>query len=257
MQMTMRVLIVDDEPLARLRIRDLLKKEPDVGRIVEAANGLEAVSTIREQTPDLVFLDVQMPEMDGFEVLGAMDNERMPQIIFVTAYDQYAIRAFEVHALDYLLKPFDRDRFQKALQRVREQIRLERNGDFQSRLQELLDDIKPEKRYVGRLVVKSGGKMFFLKTDEIDWVEAAGNYVVLHVGREEHLLRETMNGLEQKLDPEKFIRIHRSKIVNIERIQEMKPWFSGEYLILLKDGTKLALSRKYREKMKDRFQDCF
>ena len=255
--MKIRTLIVDDEPLARMRIRDLLKHESAVEIIGESGNGLEAVSAIQDQSPDLVFLDVQMPEMDGFEVLKTVGARRMPQVIFVTAYDQYALRAFEVHALDYLLKPFDRPRFQKALDRAKEYIHLKKNGGFNDRLRELLQEIKSESKYVDRFIIKSEGRIFFLKSSEIDWIEAAGNYVTIHAGNEAFTQRETMSGLEKRLDPKKFMRIHRSKIVNIDRIKEMKPWFRGEYVIVLKDNTELTLSRKYREKLKSLFNHSF
>lgn len=255
--MKIRTLIVDDEPLARMRIRDLLKHESDVEIVGESGNGLEAVSAIQDESPDLVFLDVQMPEMDGFEVLKTVGVKQMPQVIFVTAYDQYALHAFEVHALDYLLKPFDHPRFQKALARAKEYIHLKKNGGFNDRLRELLHDIKSESKYVDRFIIKSEGRIFFLKSLEIDWIEAAGNYVTIHTGNEAYTQRETMTGLEKKLDPNRFIRIHRSKIVNIDRIKEMKPWFRGEYVIVLKDKTELPLSRKYREKLKTSFNHSF
>ena len=251
--MKTRVIIVDDEPLARERIRDLLKKEPLFDVIGESRNGLEAISMIREKDPDLVFLDVQMPELDGFGVLETIGVKNMPQVIFVTAYDQYALRAFEFCALDYLLKPFDRKRFQKSLQRAREHLELKKNGDFTHRLQELLHEVRPEEKYLDRLIIKSEGRIYFLKTDEIHWIEAAGNYINLHVGKETHLMRETMNGIEKKLDPSQFFRIHRSKIINIEQLKEVKTWFNGEYLIILKDNTQLTLSRKYRDHFKELF----
>jgi two-component system LytT family response regulator len=255
--MKIRTLIVDDEPLARMRIRDLLKHESDVEIIGESGNGLEAVSTIQDESPDLIFLDVQMPEMDGFEVLKTVSVRKMPQVIFVTAYDQYTLRAFEVHALDYLLKPFDRPRFEKALNRAKEYIHLKKNDGFNHRLRELLQEVKSESKYVDRFIIKSEGRIFFLKSSEIDWIEAAGNYVTIHTGSDAYTQRETMGGLEKKLDPKKFMRIHRSKIVNIDRIKEMKPWFRGEYVIVLKDRTELTLSRKYREKLKALFKHSF
>lgn len=248
-----RVLIVDDEPLARERIKDLLKEETEFEIVGESRNGLEAIRMINKQSPDLVFLDVQMPELDGFGVLESVDVSNIPHVIFVTAYDQYALRAFEVHALDYLLKPFDQKRFQVALQRAKTQLEMKKNGEFTNRLKELLHDVKSEPKYLDRLIIKSEGRIFFIKADEVDWIEAAGNYVTLHVGQEGHLMRETMSGMEQRLNPEKFIRIHRSHIVNIERIKEIQPWFNGEYLIILKDETRLTLSRKYREKFKTFF----
>ncbi len=210
------------------------------------------MAALEQHTPDLVFLDVQMPGLNGFEVLEAVGPEKMPLVVFVTAYDQHALRAFQVRALDYLLKPFDRDRFKDALQRARAHIQRDETGDLGRRLLALVKDLRRDQPKTDRLVVKSGGRLFFLRTDEIDWVEAAGNYVRLHVGSASHLLRETMNAIEGRLDPEKFFRIHRSRMVNMERIQEMQPWLNGEYAVLLRTGTRLTLSRGYREKLQDR-----
>jgi two-component system LytT family response regulator len=248
-----RVLIVDDEPLARERIRTLLGGESDVEVAAEAADGLEAVDAIREHAPDLVFLDVQMPGLDGFEVIEMVGAERMPPVVFVTAYDQHALRAFEVQALDYLLKPFDAERFQGTLQRARRQIESLERGDLGRRLLSLVRSLKGDKpARTDRLVVKSGGRLFFLRAEEIDWIEAAGNYVRLHVGADAHLLRETMNSIEARLNAEIFFRIHRSYIVNIERIKELQPWFNGEYVVILRNGAKLTLSRGYREKLQEK-----
>jgi two-component system, LytTR family, response regulator len=246
-----RTLIVDDESLARKKIRTLVEGEHDLEIIGECSNGLKAVAAIQKQTPDLIFLDVQMPGMDGFGVLEAIGTESMPAIIFVTAYDQYALRAFDVHALDYLLKPFDRVRFQTALERAKMHILRERSGDFNMQLQALLNDFRSGRKYLERLVVKSGGRVFFLKAEEIDWIDAADNYVHLHAGGGSHLLRETMNGLEAKLDPAKFLRIHRSTIVNIEKIKELRPSFHGEYIVILKNGAELTLSRSYRDRLQE------
>ncbi len=247
-----RTLIVDDEPLARERIRALLSEQPDIEVIGEARDGEEAVQTILSQEPDLVFLDIQMPKMDGFEVIRTVGPENMPLVVFVTAYDQHALKAFDVRALDYLLKPFDRERFAESIGRVRQAIERSGTDEIGRRLLELVRELKPGGGRSDRLVIKSAGRLFFLRIDEIDWVEAAGNYVKLHVGTDEHLLRETMNGIEVKLDPDKFFRIHRSRIVNMERIQEMQPWLNGEYAVLLRTGTRLTLSRGYREKLQER-----
>lgn len=249
-----RALVVDDEPLARERLASLLSAETDVEVVGQCAEGEEAVNAIRTLRPDLVFLDVQMPGMNGFEVIQAIGPEAMPLVIFVTAHDQHALRAFQVRALDYLLKPFDRQRFQDALQRARVQIERNESGEIARRLLALVKDARKEQPRVDRLVVKSQGRLFFLRTDEIDWIEAAGNYVRLHVGSASHLLRETMNAIEGRLDPDKFFRIHRCRIVNIERIQELQPWLNGEYAVILRDGTRLTLSRGYREKLQDRLQ---
>ena len=244
-----RTVIVDDEPLARRGIRAQLKNEKDIEIISECRNGHEAVKAIESQAPDLVFLDVQMPELDGFGVVDAIGVERMPGVIFVTAYDRYALRAFEVHALDYLLKPFDDERFATALERARRQIKQKNIDDLGRRLQGLLDDLQSSRKYVERLVVKSAGRIFFLSVAEIDWIEAADNYVRLHTGRESHLLRETMNSLEKKLDPEQFLRVHRSRIVNARKIKELQPLFRGEYDIMLRDGTRVESGRGYRERI--------
>ena len=247
-----KVLVADDEPLARERLSGLLGQEPDIEVVGQARDGEEAVTAIHDDSPDLVFLDVQMPQMSGFDVIEAVGSDKMPLVIFVTAYDQHALKAFQVRALDYLLKPFDRERFQEALTRARQQLERDENGDLGRRLLALVKDLRRDQPKSDRLVVKSGGRLFFLRTDEIDWVEAAGNYVRLHVGPGSHLLRETMNAIEGRLDPEKFFRIHRSRIVNMERIQELQPWLNGEYAVLLRTGTRLTLSRGYREKLQDR-----
>jgi two-component system LytT family response regulator len=248
-----RALIVDDEPLARERMRSLLGVEPDVDVVGEASNGLDAVDAILDRSPDLVFLDVHMPKLDGFEVIETVGADRMPAVVFVTAYDQHALRAFEVQALDYLLKPFDGERFQGTLRRVRQQMQNAETGDLSQKLLALVRDLKGERQSrAERLVVKSGGRLFFLRTDEIDWIEAAGNYVRLHVAAEGHLLRETMTAVESRLNPEIFFRIHRSHIVNIERIKELQPWFNGEYVVILRNGTKLTLSRGYRERLQEK-----
>lgn len=247
--MKARTLIVDDEPLARDRLRQLLQAEPEVELVGECADGAEAVASIRALTPDLVFLDVQMPELSGFQVLEQLQGGPMPLVIFVTAYDEYALRAFEVHAVDYLLKPFDRERFQKALQRALDQLKRSRVGELNDRLSALLKDLGLPGKYPERLVVKSGGRVVFVPVQDIDWIEAADNYVQLHVGAESHLHRQTMTELEQTLPPDKFLRISRSTIVNVTRIKEMQPLFHGEYAVILRDGTRLTLSRGYRDKL--------
>jgi two-component system, LytTR family, response regulator len=247
-----RVLIVDDEPLARERLRMLLADEPGIDVAGEASDGRAAAEAIRTLAPDLVFLDVQLPGSTGFDVIDSVGAENMPFVIFVTAYDRYALRAFDVHALDYLLKPFDRDRFRQSLARARQQLERRTGGDLERRLLAIVQDFKPAHSRVDRFVVKSGGRVFFVRNDEIDWIEAAGNYVKLHVGSDSHLFRETMNAVEARLDPDLFFRIHRSHIVNIERIRELQPWFNGEYVVFLKNGTRLTLSRGYREKLQER-----
>jgi two-component system LytT family response regulator len=247
-----RVLVADDEPLARERLRLLLSREEGIDLVAECPNGTDAIEAIDRLQPDLVFLDIQMPGANGFEVIEAIGAERMPLVVFVTAFDQYALRAFDVHALDYLLKPFDRERFHEALVRARQQLDRRSNGDLERRLLELVQDLKPSAQRLERFVIKSGGRVFFVRSDEIDWIEAAGNYVKLHVAGDAHLFRETMNTLEAQLDPDTFFRIHRSHIVNIERVKELQPWFNGEYVVFLRNGTRLTLSRGYREKLQER-----
>jgi len=275
--MKIRALIVDDEPLARERIRSLLHDESDIELSGEFENGSLAVDAIRKDAPDLLFLDVQMPEMDGFGVLRAIGPERVPAVIFVTAYDEYALRAFDANAMDYLLKPFDQERFRRSLERARALLQLDRAGRLNDKLQALMTYLNLDPSQLSqlsqppassaasasgthgnghshalqsdRLVVKSGGRVYFLKTDEIDWVEAAGNYVRLHVSKDSHLMRETMNGIEARLDTRSFMRIHRSTLVNLERIKELQPLFHGDYVVLLRDGTRLTLSRGYRDKL--------
>lgn len=246
-----RTVIVDDEVLARRGIRAQLQQRSDFEIVSECRNGLEAVDAIQREAPDLVFLDVQMPGLDGFGVLEAIDVERIPAIIFVTAYDRYALRAFEVNALDYLLKPIDAERFAKTLERARLQIERNDTRNLNRRLLNLLDDIKSGQRYPERLVIKGGGRIVFLSVNEIDWIEAADNYVRLHAGRESHLMRETLSHLEKRLDPIQFARVHRSAIINLQRIKELHPLFRGEYEIVLKNGTRISSGRNYRERLQE------
>lgn len=245
----LRVIIVDDELLARQIIREMLSDDPDIAIVAECVNGSDAIEAIQTHQPDLVFLDIQMPETAGFEVLDALNGRHMPIVIFVTAYDQYAVRAFEYHALDYLLKPFDSERFHNAVSRAKAQTRRDRNGELDKRILALLQALKSESKYVERLVIKNGGRVFFLESSEIDWVEAEGNYVRLHTGKRSHMLRETIGSLEEQLDPKRFLRVHRSTIVKLDSIRELQPWFHGEYHIILHNGTKLTLSRNYREQL--------
>jgi two-component system, LytTR family, response regulator len=247
--MTIRAVIVDDEPLARRRIRNLLAEAEDVEVVAECANGREAIQAVEESPPDLLFLDIQMPELDGFDVLQAIGVGHVPVVIFVTAYDQFALRAFEAHALDYLLKPFDDERFEAALQRARERIRQQQGDDLDRRLRALLDNVRGDRGYLQRLVVPSGHRSVFIRTEEIDWIEAERNYVRLLVGGRAYLLRESLGRIESALDPAKFCRIHRSTIVNIDRIQAVESLFRGEYLVVLHDGTKLTSGRSYRRNL--------
>ena len=247
--MKIKTLIVDDEPLARERMRKLLQPEADIELVGECTNGRDAVTVIRRELPELVFLDVQMPELDGFGVLAEISGRAMPVVVFVTAHDKFALKAFEVHAVDYLLKPFDKERFQSALKKARAHLKQSESSGLHERLSALLADLKAGARHADRLAVRVSGRVLFVRAAEIDWVEAADNYVSLHVGSESHLLRETMTALEGRLDPKQFLRISRSTMVNVERIKELQPMFHGDYVVILRDGTKLNLSRGYRDKL--------
>jgi len=256
-----KTLIVDDEPLARRNLRVLLEKDPQIEILDECRNGREAVKAIQSLSPDLIFLDIQMPEMDGFDVLERVGPEHIQAIIFVTAFDQYALKAFDVHALDYLLKPFDDERFAHALHRAKTQIEAREINRLSKRLLALLEERDSERKvaiaqkdYLTRLMIKASGRVVLLKVSEIDFIEADGNYAKLHVGRKAHLLREKMNDLEGRLDPAKFVRIHRSIIVNLDRIKEMHPHFNGDYIVVLQDGQKLRLSRTRRENLEARLR---
>lgn len=255
MNSRIRTLVVDDEPAARAAIRSLLANDGEVTLIGECADGRSALQAICDDAPDLLFLDVQMPEMDGFALLRALDPADLPVVVFVTAYDQYALRAFEVHALDYVLKPFTDERFGEALARAKEQVRQGQLGAIGRRVLALLEGLgRPsptlgEGQYLKRLVIKSGGRVTILAARDIDWIEADGDYVKIHAGRAWHLLRETMKRLELQFDPARFVRVHRSTIVNVERIKELQPYFRGEYVVVLHDGTKLKLSRGYKERL--------
>jgi two-component system LytT family response regulator len=244
---SVRILIADDEPVARRRIRRLLKSQPDVAIVGEAGDGRAAVDAIQKLAPDLVFLDVQMPELDGFGVIAAL-GQRLPAMIFVTAFDEYALRAFEVHALDYLLKPFTRQRFDAAIERARRHLARRAPG-LDARLAALLERLKADERYLTSVVVRAEGRIRLVPTAEIEWIKAADNYVVVRAGGQEHLLRETMDRLERELDPRRFARIHRSAIVRLDRVVELQPSFHGDFSVILRDGTRLTLSRTYRDRV--------
>ncbi|HEX8274436.1 MAG TPA: LytTR family DNA-binding domain-containing protein [Longimicrobiaceae bacterium] len=260
--MKIRTLIVDDEPLARDGVRIRLEREPDFEVLGECGNGADAAEAILELEPDLVFLDVQMPGVSGFGVLEALAGERLPHVVFVTAFDQYAVRAFEVHALDYLLKPFDDERFADTLARVRARLADARSGSLGRQLAALAEQLgragasapsasaPPEgRRYADRLVIRDAARIRWVRVDELDWIEADGDYMRLHSAGTSHLLRKTMAELERSLDPRRFLRIHRSTIVNLDRVREMQPYFHGEYSVILHDGTRLKLSRGYRPRL--------
>ena len=250
----MRALIVEDEPLARERLKMFLADEPDVRIVGECADGRAAVSMIRTLGPDLVFLDIQLPELDGFGVVEEVGAERMPMVIFVTAYDRHAMRAFDVCALDYLLKPYKRERLRRAVERARAQFRSGQGGELRAQLLALLESVRPGPRFVERLMIKSSGRVYFIRADEINWVQAEGNYVRIHAGKETHFLRETLGAMEARLDPNKFVRIHRSTIANIESIEELRPLVSGDYVVILRDGERLTMSRSHKDKLLSLFE---
>jgi two-component system LytT family response regulator len=244
----MRTLIVDDEPLARQRVRRLLEQDSEIEILDDCADGVEAIEAIRTRKPELVFLDVQMPEVNGFEVLEAIAPEEVPQVIFVTAFDEHAVRAFEVHALDYLLKPFEDERFRDALGRAKEQRVDERKREEVVRILTMLGETRGARGGMRRIMVRSGGHIAFLRTSDIDWIEAQGDYVSLHCQGKKHLVRDNIGTLGDRLGADSFARIHRSTIVNIGRIKELQPLFHGDYTVVLVDGTRLTMSRSFREK---------
>ncbi|MEI7905973.1 MAG: LytTR family DNA-binding domain-containing protein [Bacteroidota bacterium] len=246
-----RAIIVDDEPLAREKVLLFARSENDIEIVDVCANGHDALSSCKKFKPDLLFLDIQMPEMNGFEMLNQLKIDPLPGIIFITAYDEFALRAFEFHAVDYLLKPFDRNRFTKAVNHARESIQSHTQSDETAlQIQTMLNSINQESARPERLIVKTNGKIIFLRMNEIDWMEAAGNYVNVHVGNEAHLIRETMNNIQDQLDPQHFIRIHRGTIINIEKVKELQPYYNGEYKVVLQNNTQVILSRGYRENFK-------
>ncbi len=246
---TIRALIIDDESLARRFIRRMLQDDDEVEIVGECGNGKDAVAMIRKRDPDLIFLDIQMPEMDGFSVLEALGVEQLPEIVFTTAYEQYAIRAFELHALDYLLKPFDQARFCDSIKQAKERLSQRQFDDGRLQIGALLENVKREPSYLDRLIIKADGRIKFLKTQEIDWIEADDKYVHLHTGKTARMVRQTLTAMEALLDPQRFQRIHRSAIVNVERIKELHPLSAGEHAVVMEDGTKLTLSRKYKDKV--------
>lgn len=254
-------IIVDDEPLARDCVRDALERVRGVEVVAECPDGEGAVRAIRDHQPDLVFLDVQMPGMDGFDVIREVGPQSMPAVVFVTAFDRHALRAFEIHALDYILKPFDDDRFHAALRHARDQIRLERGGEITRRLAALLQDSDRDRTaappstsgsapvFATRLMARTRDRIHFVRTEDIDWIEGKGNYVRVHAGEDSHLLRTSLTALLEELDPGGFVRIHRSIIVNLDRIREVQPWVGGDYIAILHDGSQLKVSRTYRDQL--------
>jgi two-component system LytT family response regulator len=242
-----RTLVIDDEPVARSRMVALLKQEPDVQVVGECASGFAALEAIQQADADLILLDIQMPELSGFEVAKRIGPDRKPVVVFVTAHDEYAVGAFDLRATDYLLKPFSAQRFKMAIDHARHAILERRATTLNEQLLSLLPDRQTPPSGRDRILVRSAGRIRFISATDVDWCEAAGNYIRLHVGTEEHLIRDTMGHFQHELDPRRFVRIHRSTIVNVDRIQELRSSFNGEYLVLLRNGTRLTLSRGYRD----------
>lgn len=262
--MTIRTILVDDEGIARRRLRRLLAPHHDVVVVAECSGGRAAVEAIEKQNPDLIFLDVQMPDLDGFGVLRELDGKAFPAVIFVTAYDQYALNAFEAAALDYLLKPYTPQRFTQALDRARKWIDSTDRAEGDDRLRRLIREVLHERpsgetaatdsQKLDRFVAKRQGRTQFVRADEVDWIESDGNYIRLHAGTASHLVRGTIATCEERLDSKQFVRVHRRYIVNMERIREVQPWFGGDYVILLKNGQQVRLSRTYREHFQNRMR---
>jgi two-component system LytT family response regulator len=249
-----RAIIADDERLAREKLRILLGSEPEVQVVAECPNGRQTVSAIRSFQPDMLLLDIQMPDLDGFEVLNEISSDEMPQVIFTSAYDQYAIRAFEAHALDYLLKPFDRDRLHAAIARASVEIRKSQDQDLTNRVLALLSTVRSGKRlpqFDERVTIRTNGRVVFLNLEEIHWIEAAAHYVRLNTGKDSYLFRETISRISERLNPSQFVRIHRSMIVNVAGIKELIPVNSGEYVVVLHSGKELSCSRGYRSNLQD------
>jgi two-component system LytT family response regulator len=251
----MNIIIADDEPLARKKLRILLASEAGVEVVAECRDGKQTIAAVRSHKPDLLLLDIQMPDADGFQVLSHVPLDEMPIVIFTTAYDQYAVRAFEAHALDYLLKPFDQQRLHRSIERARAEILKADDRELTKRILDWLANAKTTLRPDRRLVIKAGGRVVFLDTDEIDWIEAAANYVRLHAGKESYLLREGIGTISQRLDPSQFVRVHRSTIVNARKIKTLLPCNSAEYIVVLKDGKELSCSRGYRAELQQLIGD--
>jgi two-component system LytT family response regulator len=247
-----RAIIVDDEPLARSGIREFLRDEPDIEIVAECQNGAQATESLRALQPDLVFLDIAMPVLNGFQVLDAMPADQMPVVIFITAHDRHALEAFEANAIDYVLKPVEQARFRVALERARAVLLYKERERWPDRLRALLQDMRSPPAFRERLMIRGTGRFYLLAVSTIDWIESSGNYARLHVGSEVHLLRETLSNLEQELDPDQFCRIHRGTIVNLDRVQEIQPWTRGDLIVILRDGTRLTLSARHRENLERR-----
>jgi two-component system LytT family response regulator len=249
-----RVVVVDDEPPARDKLGLFLSRDPELELVGEAGDGAAAVTVIEERRPDLVFLDIQMPELDGFAVIEALTSQSLPYIVFVTAHDDFALRAFEVRALDYLLKPYDEERFRRALLRAKEQIRLGRSAQLTESVVAMAGELRRRQGALDRLLVRSGGRVVFIRATDIAWFESAANYVKIHVTGEVHLLRQTLEGLLEQLDPRRFVRIHRYYGVNLDHVVELQPFSHGDYTVVLADGARLKLSRRYRRQLPEPFR---
>lgn len=247
----MRVIIADDESLARDKLRLMLRSEPGVHVVAECQDGAETLRALEAHKPDLLMLDIKMPDLDGFEVLSKLQGAGTPSVIFTTAYDQHAVKAFEAHALDYLLKPFDHERLHQAMDRARSELLKTNHHDTTERILQYLSETRDQSATSRRLIVRAGGRVVFLSFDEIDWVEAAANYVRIYVGKQGYLLRRGIGDIAERLDPKQFIRIHRSAIVNVQKIKELQPVNSGEYIVILKDGKELSCSRGYRSGLQE------
>ncbi len=243
-----QVLIADDEPLERKKLAYLLQDDPELEIVCQTQNGIDTIREIQTKKPDLVFLDIQMPDLDGFDVIHALDPAFMPRIIFVTAYNEYALKAFEVHAIDYLLKPFDKERLYKAVDYVKKSLMDDQNV-IRKRMQGFMNSIQSEQKYTDSVVIKCDGHIFFIKTEKIDWIESSGNYAIIHAENQEHMCRDTLKSLEKRLEQTQFVRVHRSKIVNIAHIKEIKPWFHGDSIIVLQNNKEIPLSRNYKENL--------
>jgi two-component system LytT family response regulator len=255
MSRPIRAILVDDEPLARRRLRSLLNGDAEIEIVGEYGNGRDAAGAIREDPPDLVFLDIQMPELDGFGVVREIGVDAMPPVVFVTAFDQHALKAFEVHALDYLLKPVDRARFSATIARAKGRIRGDRDRSLADRLDAALAELGRRSAEPQRLAIKKAGRIYLVRPDDVDWLEADGNHVRVHIGKDSHLIRDTLARVEERLPRRAFMRIHRSTIVNVARIREIQPWFQGDYVLLLSDGTRLTSGRSYRDRVRSLFGD--
>lgn len=248
-----KTMIVDDERLSRKRLQRLLSQDPDLSVVGEFENPQQALPAIEEQAPDLLFLDIQMPALDGFGLLETIGPDNIPCAIFVTAYEDYALRAFEVHAFDYLLKPFPEARLNDTVRRVKAHLSQGRLDPSASDVRQMLDSYPRPSRYRDRIAIRTGEKLILIRAEQIDWIEAADNYASVHCGHETHIVRETMNALERSLNPATFLRIHRSAIVNLDRIKSLSPWFRGDYRVHLSTGAELTLSRTYRHNLENRF----